>query len=110
MPSYSLGCHDPSCEHYLLFPEVAQPEDIAQVAPAVDSGSCVGPTMARFDLAHNVCVAYDRRACEEADSRLGAAPVTGCGPVWIPEATSCLTLKALVNSKIDRWPVDAGCR
>ena len=38
-----------------------------------------------------------------------AAPVTGCGQAWIPEAASCLTSKAPVNGNKDRWLVDTGC-
>ena len=60
-------------------------------------------------MGNEACVAYDRRACEGLEDLPRAAPVTGCGPAWIPEAASCLTSKAPVNQKVDRWLVDTGC-
>ena len=60
-------------------------------------------------MGNEVFVAYDRRACEGLEDLPRTAPVTGCGPVWIPEAASCLTSKAPVNRKVDRWLVDTGC-
>jgi len=60
-------------------------------------------------MGNEVFVAYDRRACEGPEDLPRAAPVTGCGPVWIPEAASCLTSKAPVKRKVDRWLVDTGC-
>ena len=57
-------------------------------------------------MGSDVFVAYDCRAREDSDLLPRVAQVTGCGPVWIPEAASCLTSKALVNDKIGRWLVD----
>ena len=78
-------------------------------APAVGTGSFVSPKMARIDLGSDVFVAYDSRSREDTDNLPRAAPVTGCGPVWIPEAASCLTSKEPVKKNIDRWLVDTGC-
>ena len=61
----------------------------------------VGPTTTRLDMAHDVLVAHDRGACEDADT-LPRAGGRGCGPARMPEAASGLTIKALVNHKSDR--------
>ena len=96
-------------EHYWLFPELLKADNAEPAAPAISTGSFASPNLARVDQGNDVFVAYDRRACDEPGALPRAAPVTGCGPVWTPEAASCLTSKAPVNRKIDRWLVDTGC-
>ena len=96
-------------EHYWLFPEMLNAENVENAVSAIPIGSFASPNLARIDLGNDVFVAYDRRARDESEELPRAAPVTGCGPVWIPEAASCLTSKAPVNQKVDRWLVDTGC-
>ena len=104
-----LNHKDPGYEHHWLFPELLNADNVENAVPAISIGSFASPNLARIDMVNEVFVAYDRRACEGQEDLPRAAPVTGCGPVWIPEAASCLTSKAPVNQKVDRWLVDTGC-
>ena len=104
-----LSHRDQDFEHHWLLPDLMTAESADPAAPAVATRSLVSPTTARIDLGNDVFVAYDRRAREDTDPLPRTAPVTGCGPAWIPEAASRLTSKAPVNNKIDRWLVDTGC-
>ena len=104
-----LRCHDPEHDRRRLFPKLMTKEDSVPDAPAVDCGPFASPSRARLDVGNDVFVAYDRRAREDSGPLLRVAPVTGRGPVWIPEAASCLTSKGPVHNKIDRWVVDTGC-
>ena len=106
---HGLNHRDRAYEHHWLFLALMTAESAEPAAAAVETGTFASPTMARADLGNDVFVAYDRRAREDTESLPRAAPVTLCGPVWILEAASCLTSKAPVNGKIDRWLVDIGC-
>ena len=86
-------------EHYWLFPEMLNAENVENAVPAIPIGSFASPNLARIDLGNDVFVAYDRRARDESEELPRAAPVTGCGPVWIPEAASCLTSKGTSESE-----------
>ena len=74
--------------------------------PVVERTSFALQYLAILELGNDVRVPYVRRARDEV-SRV--APATGCGPMWVPEAASCLTTTAPINSSIDRWLVDTGC-
>ena len=83
-----LCCRAQEYEHYWLLPELMTVEDRGPVAPAVEGRPCASPSMARIDLGND---AFVRRACEDVGPLPRAAPVTGCGSVWILEAASCLS-------------------
>ena len=101
---------DEGYEHHSMFPEMLCCGGLDPAAPAAEVESFVGPSLARVNLGNDVFIVYDRRPSGPPDTASLDGELGGGGPLWIPEAASCITSTAPVNRKVARWLVDTGSR
>ncbi|MFM7986507.1 MAG: hypothetical protein ACKPKO_45060, partial [Candidatus Fonsibacter sp.] len=94
---------DPDYSHVWAFPEFCKAHDHSLAAPAITREIGGDGSVNRLDLGGSVFIAQDGGVQKDLRTR------STDGPMWVPEAASCLNSTALVNKSVDRWLIVTGC-